>query len=112
MPSKFNPDRPWDQVFKAACKDDWFWKRQFEEPALLIRAGIQTIDKFLDGDARIEQSHFTTMLPPMPAEKLEQAREKLSREPATANNFRDAQFKSEEKGGKKDKIDHIRLFCC
>ena len=75
--STFRPDRPWDAVFRRALKDDWFWKRMFEEPALLIRAGIHTMDTFLDGDAKIEIER-APLLPAMPAELLDEAREQLN----------------------------------
>ena len=80
LTSTFRPDRPWDAVFRRALKDEWFWKRQFEEPALLIRAGIESLDAFIDGDAKIESAlpERAPMLPAMPEDKLENARQQLN----------------------------------
>ena len=52
--TEYDPERPWNSVWKKALMaDDWYWRTQFEEPALLIRAGIDDISAQLDIDAEI-----------------------------------------------------------
>ena len=51
--SDYNPERPWDYVWGQSVEDHYFWRREVEEPALLIVARTQSWDSLIDGDVEI-----------------------------------------------------------
>ena len=53
---QFDPKRPWDSVWTAACEDFGFWHVQFEEPALIILTKSGGLSDIITGEAPIEHS--------------------------------------------------------
>jgi hypothetical protein len=49
----FVPTMPWNWVWKELVNDDRFWKREYEEQAMLVLANTRRLDSMLDGDAAI-----------------------------------------------------------
>ena len=49
-----DPARPWDWVRREAIKDAMFWRRELEEPCLLILSKITSTQNFVYGDANIQ----------------------------------------------------------
>ena len=78
--TEYDPERPWNSVWKKALvADDWYWRTQFEEPALLVRAGVDDIATHLDNDAEIGTQELHQTIPQIPKEQLDQARDKIRR---------------------------------
>jgi len=50
----FNEDKPWDWVFRQAATDPQFWRKELEEPALLILARVAKPADAVDGDAAVD----------------------------------------------------------
>ena len=53
LATPFNADRPWNSVWTAAVDDHSFWRRQFEEHALLIVTKDGTLNEVITGEAPI-----------------------------------------------------------
>ena len=51
--SPFEPNRPWNFCFKMLVDDDKFWRKELEQPALLVLSRARTMSSALDGDAPI-----------------------------------------------------------
>ena len=51
----YNPDKPWDWVFREAAADIVFWREELEEKALLILAKISKPLDGVEGDAPTSQ---------------------------------------------------------
>ena len=49
----FDPAKVWDGVWRAAVGDTDFWRRQFEEPALLLKVHISTPGSAISGEAPV-----------------------------------------------------------
>ena len=57
----FNPDKPWDYVFKVAANDKDFWDREVKEKVLLYNSNLMEMSsasddrtggvKFVDGES-------------------------------------------------------------
>ena len=47
----FNPKSPWDWVLRTAAQDAQFWRKELEEPALLILTHVANLSEQVDGDA-------------------------------------------------------------
>jgi hypothetical protein len=64
--TEFDPEKPWDFVFRMAVDDvisAKYWHVNLEEPALLILTGSRSSATFLDGDATVcdsSSSHLAT----------------------------------------------------
>eukprot|EP00972_Heterocapsa_arctica_P094000 13863861-Heterocapsa_arctica.AAC.1 len=48
---EFDPARPWNAVWRRAIEDDRFWKKEFEDPALLILTKAKGINSALGLDS-------------------------------------------------------------
>ena len=53
-PLEFDPARPWGGVWRAACQDTEFWRKQFEEPAMLIKVHALTMTSAISGDTPVD----------------------------------------------------------
>ncbi len=51
---EFDPDRPWEGVWKAAAADGEFWRKQFEEKAFLMRLHLASPGTAVTGDAPVQ----------------------------------------------------------
>ena len=49
-----DPNRPWDWVWRQAVRDITFWRRELEEPCLLVLSKVTSSQTFVDGDANIQ----------------------------------------------------------
>ena len=58
-PCDYDPLRPWDYVWEAAVEDHYFWRREIEEPALLIVARTQSLESLIEGDVDIADQPST-----------------------------------------------------
>eukprot|EP00971_Amphidinium_carterae_P149161 2957497-Amphidinium_carterae.1 len=47
----FDPDKPWNLVWKLMALDHEFWVWQLEKPSLTICAKGSSVTSLLDGDA-------------------------------------------------------------
>ena len=54
-PSEFDPKRPWEQAFRRLVDDVKFWRRELEEPALLIKTSAGRLHDSLSDDAEISR---------------------------------------------------------
>ncbi len=52
----FDASRPWDWSFAEAVADGAFWKRELEEPALLVLSRAGSLSNMVDGDAQTASS--------------------------------------------------------
>ena len=50
----FNPSQPWDWVWDQANNASSFWRRELEEPCLLVTSKAAPLQSMLDGDANIQ----------------------------------------------------------
>ena len=48
--SSYDPLRPWDSVWHAVVKEETWWRKEFETPAMLIITRINSLHNSLDGD--------------------------------------------------------------
>eukprot|EP00973_Karenia_brevis_P084544 11733701-Karenia_brevis.AAC.1 len=48
LPSDFNPDKPWDKVFKEAARDQEFWHDNVDKKALLFASRVQSAEMLAD----------------------------------------------------------------
>ena len=48
LPSDFDPDRPWDKVFREAARDNEYWHEQVDKKALLFAARVQSAASLSD----------------------------------------------------------------
>ena len=48
---KFDTEKPWDSSWRAGMQDAAFWKREFEEPALLVITKSRSSGGLVEGDA-------------------------------------------------------------
>ena len=46
----YDPARPWDAVWHAVVKEETWWRKEFETPAMLIITRINSLQNSLDGD--------------------------------------------------------------
>ena len=53
--SSYEPDKPWDWVWKRAVQDHYWWRCELEEPCLLVVAKTTSIDAMVDGDVHISE---------------------------------------------------------
>ena len=51
--SDYDPAKPWDYVWGMACDDFAWWRREFEEPVLLVLTRTQSLSSMIDGDVDI-----------------------------------------------------------
>ncbi len=49
----FEPERPWNHVWKIAVEDVAFWKVELEEPALLVLTNTSKLNHMLGPDADV-----------------------------------------------------------
>lgn len=49
----FDPKRPWDHVWQLAVQDFYWWRKEVEEPCLLVVARTASLDSMVDGDVEI-----------------------------------------------------------
>ena len=52
-PEYVDPDHPWNWSFRALCEDGGFWKRELEEPAILVLSRVADMTSVLGGDAPV-----------------------------------------------------------
>lgn len=52
----FDPAKPWDSVWSASVKDGEFWRREFEEPALLVLTHVGRMQDMVSGEAPVAQT--------------------------------------------------------
>ena len=49
----FEPKRPWNYCFRMLVEDDKFWRKEVEQPALLILSHAKSLKSELGGDAPV-----------------------------------------------------------
>ncbi len=52
---QFDGSRPWDWSLAEVVADDSFWKRELEEPALLVLSNSGALSQMVEGDAHSGQ---------------------------------------------------------
>ncbi len=52
----FDPKHPWEWVFRQTAEDSQFWRRELEEPALLIKTRVDKLSGSIDDDAPLGRS--------------------------------------------------------
>ena len=50
----FDPAVPWEWVFRQTAEDAQFWRRELEEPALLIKTRVERLGSALQDDAPLQ----------------------------------------------------------
>ena len=50
----FEPDKPWNWCWDQAAKDVNFWRKEVEEPCLLVLSKAAPLQTFIEGDANIQ----------------------------------------------------------
>ena len=50
----FDPSKPWNWCWDQAAKDVNFWRKEVEEPCLLVLSKSSPLQSFIDGDANIQ----------------------------------------------------------
>ena len=66
---EFNPEKPWDAAWRAACEDTRWWKKELEDTAEDIKDKVRQLPDAVDSDAPVSGARGTkrTMsLPPPP----------------------------------------------
>ena len=53
----FNPDSPWEWVYRETAHDTRFWRTELKEPALLIKAQVAGMSVSIRGQAPLNESH-------------------------------------------------------
>lgn len=53
--STYNPDKPWDWVWRRAVQDHYWWRCELEEPCLLVVARTTSVESMVDGDVAIQE---------------------------------------------------------
>ena len=54
--TSFDSDKPWDWIWKDATNNANFWRKELEEPGMLILAKSAPMGTMIDGDAMISDS--------------------------------------------------------
>ena len=83
----FNPNHPWEWVFRQTAEDSQFWRRELEEPALLIKTRVDKLSSSIDDDAPLGRSHrpmssrpaAVADVPPRKKQKSGPVKERLDR---------------------------------
>jgi len=52
----FDPTLPWEWVFRLTAEDSQFWRRELEEPALLIKTRVDKLSANVDDDAPLSRA--------------------------------------------------------
>ena len=63
----FNPDLPWEWVFRQTAEDNKFWHRELEEPALLVKTRADKIDECVEDYAPLSRATGRRSSPGPPA---------------------------------------------
>ena len=68
----WDPNRPWNSVFKALLKDEQFWQHEYCRHALMIVARIRSATNHVDGDAPVggPTSANLAQVPTIPNKKI------------------------------------------
>ena len=53
----FDPAKPWEWSLRAVVDDNNYWRRELEEPAILVLARAAKMATMVDGDAPVANSH-------------------------------------------------------
>ena len=48
---EYDPDKPWDYVWSKMIEDATFWRRELEEPCILVLAKTSSMQSMIGGDA-------------------------------------------------------------
>jgi hypothetical protein len=66
---KFDPARPWDWALRETIHDSSFWRKEMEEPAILVLAKAGRLSQMVDGDAPVAGSGSPAVAASMPARR-------------------------------------------
>ena len=50
----FNPEQPWDWVWEQAVNSTAFWRRELEEPCLIVTSKAAPLQSMIDGDVNVQ----------------------------------------------------------
>jgi hypothetical protein len=73
LPTSFNAESPWDQVWDEATNRTVWWHDQFERPAGLIANHVRSLSSVLDGDVQIANNRAPANSPPQQQQQQQQS---------------------------------------
>ena len=61
---EYDPLRPWNTSFRKLILDQRFWRKEVEDPAMMLLGRIKSVPGLLSGDALTQQVYTTTTTTP------------------------------------------------